>query len=428
MTTNTMRHIRSLALFSLAAWGSLGCGTSDLPPVDPAFSDATEGESEFGEVARLEGSFRDGRVTLRELPSSEIGLAPQGFGEFTSGKVAFSTLDGDGVGTGTCTSTQYCGNVQAVNNTGVLMDNMWVEITEMTATPAGAQVTWGGPAFTLSDAYRNFFVNSSNVQAGSYGNFVAGQAKTIEWKFNINAGSVQADNFDFKAPVYASFRRAAQSGSLQKKRPVLNACNISGSVNHLIGVDDQEEALVLPFPFTLYDVTYDRAVIGSNGYVLLYRTGSATPTAPVTNASMTALATPVGLYPFWDDLAFDAGDGVCVATSGTKPNRQFTVTWRNAKINTNQPSKGSWSTERTTYGLQLQETNDLVTFIYNLPTGGAGITALTRGSSATTGSRVIRNGNPIGADNSLNAPSAYIPATAVDYSARLVKTSTPINP
>lgn len=423
-------HILRVNLFVLAL-GVVGCSGEDAFPTESlgqGQGDAAAQASDWEQIARFAGRLRDGGLELREVPNNELAVSSQNFGEFTSGLVSFNTLAGDGVGTGTCTANQYCGTVTAQNGTGVLMDNMWVEITDLTATPAGAQVTWAGPAVSLSDTYKSLFVNTTSPQAANYGNFTVNQTKSLEWKFNINAGSVNATNFDFTALVYASFRYTAMSGTFLKKRAAVNACSISGSVNYLQGSDDSETDIALPFPFTLYDITYDRAVIGSNGYFLPYRTGGAVPTAAGPNQSTGTAGLAVGLYVFWDDLAFDAGNGLCAATSGAKPNRTFTLTWNNAKINAAQPAKGTWTTERVTYSLLINESSDVVTFAYNLPTGGAGITNLTRGISATTGTRVIRNGSAIGANNSFNALSAYIPANSADYGSRIVKTGTPSNP
>jgi hypothetical protein len=103
-----------------------------------------------------------------------------------------------------------------------------------------------------------------------------------------------------------------------------------------------------------------------------------------------------------------------------------TITWHNAKINANQPLKDTWSTERITYSLVLQETIDQATFSYNLPSGG--ITSLTRGASATSGERAILNNRNFAINFNNNAPSIYIPANAVDYAARIRRSQGPANP
>lgn len=427
--TSALALVASLGLIAACGGESPNRDADALPVAGPSGGDATT------QTARFTGHVSDGHLVLSPVSATSQGapgVTPQGFGEFLSGTLYFETT-GDGLGYGSCDETEYCADVTAENGTDYTMDNVYAEITNYYGvTPPGAAVVWAGPPFPKSATYGNFFVHSSNIQAGSYDSIEAGEVKNAEWKFDLNAGSPEATSFGFDVAVYASFRRTQSvSQQYQRGQDAVDACAASlGTPQYLSGQDDAQQNIDLPFPYTFGDITYDRAVIGSNGYVLFFQDGDAAPSAPVTNAAVTAGSTPIGYYPFWDDLAFDAGAGVCTTTAGTKPNRLFTITWRQAKINTSpgQASKGTWSAERVTYSLVLQETSDTAIFSYNLPTGGAGVTNVTRGSTATIGERAIRGGVAVGAQNSFNMVSTRIPTATTDYAARIFRQQSPANP
>lgn len=401
----------------------MGCGAEPLPA--PQGTD--EGPSA---IAHVKGSVVNGKLTLSTTPTEEPGVAPQGFGEFGGGTVSFDTPS-DGIGTGSCTASQYCGQVEATNLTGRLMDNMFVEITQYTYMPPGLSVTWAGPPFSISNAYANVFLNSSNIEAASYGDFAIGQTKNVEWKWDLSG--IPSADFWFDAAVYASFRRTNQSTFTSKGQPNVDAC-AGGAPTFHDGADDAETNFELPFPFTLRDITYDRGVVGSNGYLLLYRTGDTVPTAGPNsgrdNKSMMTTGVAPGLYLFWDDLAFDTGSGVCASVTGTKPNRTYTLTWRNAKINLNQSTKTTWSTQRITYSVLIRETTDQIQFSYNLPTGS--VSNFTRGQSADVGLRFVTNGVagglPSYSSTSGGALPSFIPLSSADYNSRFIYTQRDANP
>jgi hypothetical protein len=162
--------------------------------------------------------------------------------------------------------------------------------------------------------------------------------------------------------------------------------------------------------------TYDKAVVGSNGYMLFYSTGDTPPTLGSSNDNTNigpAYQLP-GLYPFWDDLAYDTGDGaVCYQTLGAKPNRTFVVSWSSAKISNNQPTiPKTFAAEKITYSVSMVENTDTFRLIYTVPSGG--ITSLTRGGSATIMFGYFRNGAHENQVYGYNGPSIP-PASAASY-------------
>jgi hypothetical protein len=382
-----------VAFVGLGLFGNTGCsGESPLPPPDTSATDSAPngGVEPIGEAI---GTVRDGHLEFSDVsaPSSSApGSALENFGKsFTQSKITFATPAGGpgAMGVQPCTSTQYCATVNLTNGTGVEMDNTFVEVTDyFNVLPTGTTITWAGPAFPLSTAYSSVFVNSSNVAAASYGTVAAGATGTFKWIFNAGASTT----FSFHVKVYASFQRPTVSGTIYKgasAAPAIDACsgaNSDGVTTFFMSGDEGEQQVLLPFPYTMLNTTYDHAVIGANGYVLLYNTTSAVPSLTAANSSL-ALSGPAGLFPFWDDLAYDNDGGVCVSASGTAPNRLWRVTWKNAKISNNQPATPkTFAADKVTYSISIQETTDICRFYYATPTA---LTPLTQGGSASCGWR-----------------------------------------
>ncbi|HEY0469762.1 MAG TPA: hypothetical protein VGC79_36480, partial [Polyangiaceae bacterium] len=126
----SIHHLTGIVGLGLLAL--VGCG-SEAPPSEPSTSlpgpEAEGAQAELEAIGVVTGSFQDGHLSFGAVQptSGAPGVSPQGFGTFTQSKVTFSTAAGDGVQTGTCSATQYCGTVSLTNNTGVAMQNTFVE-------------------------------------------------------------------------------------------------------------------------------------------------------------------------------------------------------------------------------------------------------------------------------------------------------------
>ena len=111
-----------------------------------------------------------------------------------------------------------------------------------------------------------------------------------------------------------------------------NSCPTSGIIDisttgTSITLNDEDEfPLTLQFPIFYQGTLYSNATIGNNGAIIL---GSTTAQVPSANTSM--LTAPVGLYPFWDDLA-SSGAGIWFQTIGTAPNRKLIVQWEKDRL------------------------------------------------------------------------------------------------
>ncbi len=413
---NSFQHLGGIAALSLLAGCGSEAGPSSLAP-EPGVSEASDSTPTAGielkAVGTALGTYRNGHVSfgpVEPIANTAPGVKTQGFGPFTQSLISFDTDAGDGVGTGTCTASQYCATVSLTNNTGRAMQNVFTEVTDYVGIePANATVSWAGPAFTRSSAYASAFVNSGNVAAADYGDFTSGQTTSREFKFDIGT----ATNFYFHIAVYATFPRSSFNGSYYYPTPAVDGC--ATTPNTVLTVaDDVEVAYALPFAVTLQDLTYDRVVVGSNGYLLFYTTGGTAPTVNPAgdNQNIAQPNFPIGFYPFWDDLAYPDGGAVCAAVTGSTPNRQLAITWSNAAIASSQPGKSTFSAERITYSATIQENNDGFAFVYNLPVGG--VTSLTRGSSATIGLTDVNRGASQAFQFGLNNPSVP-PASPSSY-------------
>ena len=88
--------------------------------------------------------------------------------------------------------------------------------------------------------------------------------------------------------------------------------------------DDCLTEVDLPFPVTLYGVSYSRLNVSANGNVQFYDDDVqwANSCFPSANLGRTIAA-------YWDDLlTYQAGKGVFTAALGSPPNRQFVIEWR----------------------------------------------------------------------------------------------------
>ncbi len=138
--------------------------------------------------------------------------------------------------------------------------------------------------------------------------------------------------------------------------------------------DDNHADIDLPFPFSFYGTTYNDATLSSNG--LLSFTDTVDDSAP-TGLPNSAPPNAV-IAPFWADLVLDSSSSVVTATTGTAPNRQFTIEWVNATFYAEPTIDTS---KRVTFTATLSE-NGTIAFNY---TGISSTDTTERGATATVG-------------------------------------------
>ncbi|GIG93223.1 carboxypeptidase regulatory-like domain-containing protein [Plantactinospora endophytica] len=136
-----------------------------------------------------------------------------------------------------------------------------------------------------------------------------------------------------------------------------------------------------PFPIKLYGQTYTSAWIGSSGLVTfkdpMYFGWIGSTSSPIPSPAAEGVPN-AAVYVHWDKWVVDSQARIATKTSGTAPNRQWVVEWRNVHHFDD-------TTARTTFEVIFQE-NGQITFAYADITAG---NARERGSTATVG---IENG------------------------------------
>lgn len=110
---------------------------------------------------------------------------------------------------------------------------------------------------------------------------------------------------------------------------VLEAANyVEGDTPLALSGDDAFASVTLPFDFFFYGKTYRTAFVSTNGNLNFLAANTT-----FGNTAIPAAATPnAAIYPFWDDLVIDSSSQMMTKVSGTAPNREFVVEWRNANF------------------------------------------------------------------------------------------------
>ncbi|MFJ8822743.1 S8 family serine peptidase [Streptomyces sp. NPDC102467] len=142
---------------------------------------------------------------------------------------------------------------------------------------------------------------------------------------------------------------------------------IKGTTKVALTGDEDAKSLALPFPVSLYGVSYTSASVTTDGLInfLSPRVGD------YENTALPAAARPNGtVAALWDDLVLDNKSSVQTATTGAKGNRKFAIVW-------NQAAYANGSGDRATFEAVFDEATGSVTLQYK--------TVGDRGASATVG-------------------------------------------
>jgi hypothetical protein len=171
----------------------------------------------------------------------------------------------------------------------------------------------------------------------------------------------------------------------------LNACSMTGSATVLTnsGAWTHTNVIALPFSFTFYGTAETQFWLQSQGTL-----GIGTPQAfppPDGFPDCTSGGDPTTAYPaavaFGDSYLATGANGVCYATAGTAPNRQFVATWSQT---TEQVDPGS----TLTFSIVLTETTNTIDFMYQTMSGSdGGVDSYVGGSHATVGIQGKSGGN-----------------------------------
>jgi hypothetical protein len=149
----------------------------------------------------------------------------------------------------------------------------------------------------------------------------------------------------------------------------INACNQPGATVFLQNIDDAFGTFMLPFTFRFYGTPMRTTWVSSNGVI-----GFGSPSPEFSNTCGLMSGVSNGVLAFWDDL-YTRASGVCVATVGPAPNRQFIATWSDVALLSDFPRS------HLTFSVVLNEGTDTIDVLY----ATAFDTLETQGSSASIG-------------------------------------------
>ncbi len=143
-----------------------------------------------------------------------------------------------------------------------------------------------------------------------------------------------------------------------------DACVLAGAQRFVAGADDAGALTAIPFAFRYWDrdfVAGTQANVCSNGWLGF----GYTTTDPTISTTLPSTGAPNAVAALWMTDLYAPAAGVCVATTGTAPNRRWITSWTNA---TNYSSR----VDTLNFSLTLHETTNLIDIAYGtlaIPSG-----------------------------------------------------------
>lgn len=341
---------------------------------------------------------KTGKITLEKLTPAaathEPGVTPQAFSQVTDDTFGITTLDsnvaGQPVNGITCAANRFCAQVQVTNSTGKNYNDVFIEVTSITAGYEGANST------DLTTTYQGFPLDNSKG-LWAFGNIQDGSSGQSRWEFN----APDTNDFVFNASVFAT--RIPLAYSLTPAAGVaadfVDACTLTGATTVLQNDSSGGAVAVsIPFPFNIYDQEFTLAS-GGVGISAFGTLGFSAPSGgPATLGDLPTASDDDMQYNiagFWAALHTGA-KGVCYATSGTAGSRKFFATWNDANLG---------GTEDITFTTEIDEATDAISVVFSRwssVVGGCKTSTATRGQG-TAAIGVKATGTTVQEDLSLSA-------------------------
>ncbi len=158
--------------------------------------------------------------------------------------------------------------------------------------------------------------------------------------------------------------------------PWVEACTAAGAIQILQTIDDGLSSGVLPFPIEFWGATNRSYLVSSNGwmgYGDFYGNASAIPNV-MPLGSFGTLPSATAPYPAAFVLGVDlvqGASGVCVATVGTAPARQFVMESNGSQLYVSTVGRPS---SQVSYELIAYENSGVLDMAFNTPFRGPGVT------------------------------------------------------
>lgn len=185
-------------------------------------------------------------------------------------------------------------------------------------------------------------------------------------------------DFELKAFSAAPSVSVIPSGTASSTMPVWSFASIpyssigAGSTVPVFGTDSYA-GISLGFSFSYFGQTYSSVYISNNG-VASFSTGKIISSYPRNLFGEKEYDTPdedilrLAVAPWWGKLYADCSTSVVYETSGTSPNRIFTVEWKNI-TNASEKFYPTSSPMRLNFQMKLYETSNKIEFHYGQSSG-----------------------------------------------------------
>ncbi|MEO8068717.1 MAG: hypothetical protein ABI599_13565, partial [Flavobacteriales bacterium] len=219
------------------------------------------------------------------------------------------------------------------------------------------------------------------------------------------------------APVMAQFTYTFSTGTPGYTN-LSGGTNVTtgGNVNNFLDDEEHSDAINLGFTFGYDGVAYTQVKVNSNGFISLETgdvpSGGTGTSSAYSNQNWTTVSTSMRpiICPLWDDLAGGTNNTASVAsyaTTGSAPNRVFTVEWRNWRWNYNA------NNAVISFQCKLYETTNVIEFIYRADP----LAIVTTGSGYNSGASIgiiSGSGSYYRLSNSGGSPTAVLNSGGVN--------------
>jgi hypothetical protein len=206
-------------------------------------------------------------------------------------------------------SPQAPGNYQYDVNFNQPVDTASVQDTDLTLTGNS------GPSVTGHSLMNGNMTVRFNLHMNFGGTLTA----------SIGAGSITANACNANAAFTGNYTVQGCPPQDHYQITQIGGSIVLGTTDTGNHCDDCVTTVALPFPYTLYDQTYNAINLSSNGNAQL--TGAAI--AWINACPLPWTTHNYSIFPYWDDLyTLNAGYGIYTSVSGTAPNRIFNIEWR----------------------------------------------------------------------------------------------------
>ncbi|MCW6007921.1 carboxypeptidase regulatory-like domain-containing protein [Micromonospora sp. CPCC 205371] len=249
---------------------------------------------------------------------------------------------------------------------GVVRDDLGnpVEGAEVRLASNGLYLTYArtGP----DGAYRFEKVPEADVTSVVYAGVPKCMRDGREYIEEILGGDVVRD-----ITVIATYSVVEGSDSHGYQCRVTAANPVTAGTPVAVTASGPTTAVAMPFAFPFYGRTYTTAYVATHGYLSFVPQdwqSTSNESLPADNSGSPDAA----VYGFWDDLTVDASASVRTGTSGTAPNRRFTVAWHDVLI--------TGTSTRISFDIVLHENGRIAIEYQALPEDPDA-----RGASATVG-------------------------------------------